>query len=287
VSWSTTSDVHAFLAAAGDFLSSCPVEHSPLLTEADYLSRRPQPAADQAYGWWRAQAGDVRGAFVRVPRHPPLLTPMPGAAVDHLVGVIDVSDGGGCDVTTADTVLAAWEAAGTALGPRRRLVIHRLDTFRPPPAVPGQDRVAGKADGPLLDRWFDELMAANPGDASDRAYVVADPLADGRILLWEVDGEPVAMAGRTRTLASMTRVGAVYAPSGDARIEGAALAAVTAAAAKVAQDVLVVASTDDRDGVARIAALGFRAVRERVLLAPTRLSAGRPTRSRRRPGSGR
>ena len=111
-------------------------------------------------------------------------------------------------------------------------------------------------------------MAANPGDPSDRAYVVADPLADGRILVWEVDGEPVAMAGRTRSLAGMTRVGAVFAPSGDRRWEAAVLGAATVAAAEVADDVLVLAATSDLDGVSRLAGLGYRAVRERVLLAP-------------------
>jgi len=268
VPWSTTPDIEAFLAAAGEFLSSRPVEHSPLLTEADHLRRHPQPDVDQAYGWWADDAGVVVGAFLRAPRHAPVLTPMPNAAVHDLVEVLDVSAGVGCDVTTVDAVLAAWEAASTPLGPRHRLVVHRLDACRPPPPAPGNARVASEADGPLLDQWFDELMAAHPGDPSDRAYVVTDPLADGRILLWEADGEPLAMAGRTRVLAGMTRVGAVYSPSGDPRVEGAVLAAATAAADRVAQDVLVLAATSDRDGVSRLAALGYRAVRERVLLAP-------------------
>jgi len=272
VPWSTTDDVHAFLAAAGELLSSEPVVHSPLLTEADYLGRYPEPnadqQADQQYGWWTETGGGVAGAFLRAPRHPPLLTPLPDAAVDELVAVLAVADGVGCDVTTVDAVLATWEAAGTTLAPRHRLVVHRLGTYRPPPPAVGRARVADPADGPLLDRWFDALMAANPGDPSDRAYVVADPLADGRILLWEVDGEPVAMAGRTRTIAGMTRVGAVFAPSSDPRLETAVLGAATAAAARVAGDVLVLAATGDRDGVARLAGLGYHAVRERVLLAP-------------------
>lgn len=265
--WSTTSDVHEFTAAAGEFLASAPVEHSPLLTEADYLSRRPEPDADQSYGWWTDDAGAVAGAFLRAPRHPPVLTPLPEDAVHELVTVLPVDDGVGCDVTSVDALLAAWEHRGTPLGPRHRLVVHRLGTFRPPP-VEGRSRIAEEADGPLLDSWYDALMAANPGDPSDRAYVVADPLADGRIVLWEIEGEPVAMAGRTRVITGMTRVGAVFAPSGDPRVETAVLGAATSAAAQVADDVLVLAARSDRDGVARLAGLGYRAVRERVLLAP-------------------
>lgn len=265
--WSTTSDIGAFVDAAGPFLSTSPVEHAPLLTEADYLCRRPQPGADQSYGWWRDAVGAVGGAFVRAPRHPPILTPMPPAAVDELVAVLDVQGGIGCDVTTVDAVLEAAERRGVALAPRHRLVIHRLDVLRSLPPAPGAPRVAAPADRALLDRWFDQLMAAHPGDTSDREYVVDDPLADGRILLWTVDGEPVAMAGRTRVLHGMTRVSAVYAPSGDPRVETAVLAAASEEAARRAEDVLVLAALGDREGVARLAALGYRAVRERVLLA--------------------
>ncbi len=116
-----------------------------------------------------------------------MLTPLPDDAVDELVAVPPVDDGVGCDVTNVDAVLAAWERARTPLGPRHRLVVHRLGTYRSPPAE-GRSRIAEQADGPLLDRWYDALMAANPDDASDRAYVVADPLADGRIVLREIDG---------------------------------------------------------------------------------------------------
>ncbi|KAA1416457.1 hypothetical protein F0U44_19290 [Nocardioides humilatus] len=266
--WSTTSDIAEFVAAASDFLSTRPVEHTPLLTEADYLSRRPQPEADQSYGWWTDGSGAVDGAFLRAPRHPPILTPMPAAAAAGLVDVLDARQGVGCDVTSVDDVLEAWERQGIHLAPRHRLVIHRLDALRPQPLPPGEPRTAQPSDKALLDGWFDDLMAASPGDTSDREYVVDDPLADGRIVLWEVDGEPRAMAGWTRVLHGMTRVSAVYAPSGDPRIETAVLAAASEQAASTATDVLVLAGLADRDGIARLAALGYRAVRERVVLAP-------------------
>ena len=265
--WSTTSDVGAFVTAAGGFLSSRPVEHAPLLTEADYLRRRPQPEADQSFGWWTNGGGEVEGAFLRAPRHASLLTPMPEAAAAELIEVLEISHGVGCDVTTVDAVLAAGERAGIALRPSHRLVIHRLDVPREPAPVAGQARTADERDHELLDRWFDELMAANPGDPSDRAYVVDDPLADGRILLWDVAGTPVAMVGRTPVIDGMTRVGALFAPQGDPKVETALLAAASTAAAEVADDVLVLTARDDRDGVARLAALGYRAVRERVLLS--------------------
>ena len=266
--WSTTSDLAAFGRAAGDFLATRPVEHTPLLTEADHLLRWPQPDADQAYGWWTDETGSVAGAYLRAPRHPTLLSPMPVAAADELVAVLPLEEGVGCDVTTVDAVLDAALRTGVELHPRQRWVIHRLDSFRAPAPTAGESRTADERDRPVLHRWFDDLMAASPGDPSDREYVVDDPLAEGRIVLWELDGEPVAMAGRTRVVHGMTRVSAVHAPGGDRRVEVAVLAAASAAAAEVADDVLVLAGTGDREGTARLAALGYRAVRERVLLVP-------------------
>lgn len=267
MAWSTTADIEAFSAAAGAFLSSRPVEHSPLLTETDHLLRHPEPDADQAFGWWTDERGAVAGAFLRAPRHPTFLTAVPEPAVEHLIDLLPLDRGVGCDVTTVDAMLDAGARAGVPLGPRRRIVIHRLEAQRAVVPTPGAARPARPDDAGLLDGWFDELMAAHPGDPSDRAYVITDPLAEGRIVLWEVDGIPVGMASRSRTVSGMSRVGAAYVPSGDPRVETAVFTAATAAAAVVASDVIVLAATDDRAGVSRLAALGYRAVRERVLLS--------------------
>ena len=160
--WSITADVEELVEAAGGFLSSRPVEHSPLLTEVDHLRRHPERAANQQFGWWIDAAGSVAGVFVQAPRHPPILTPLPVGAVEGLVGVLPVDSGIGCDVTTVDAVVEAWERAGVLLVPRHRLVVHRLDVLRPPPPIPGRSRLAGEADAPMLHRWFDELMADDP-----------------------------------------------------------------------------------------------------------------------------
>jgi len=269
VPWTTTADIEVFTAAAGEFLSSRPVEHSPLLTEADHVGWHPEPEADQAYGWWTDDAGDVTGAFLRAPRHPTFLTPIPDAGVDDLVALLPLDLGVGCDVTTVDAVLAAGKRAGIRLGPRHRIVIHRLGEAHPAAPTSGTARLAAPSDRALIDDWFDALMAAHPGDASDRTYVVGDPLAEQRIVLWEVAGSPIAMAGWSRTVSAMTRVSAVYAPSGDPRVETAVLAAATAAGARVASEVLMLVARDDQTAASRLAALGYRAVRERVMLAPT------------------
>jgi hypothetical protein len=108
--------------------------------------------------------------------------------------------------------------------------------------------------------WYDRMMTASPGDRSDLAYVVDDPLSYGGITLWEVDGVPVAMAGRSRLVAGMVRLGAVYPEDDHGR---AAFAAACRRAQERAKDVLVFARS--RDDKAYLD-LGTVPVLDRVLL---------------------
>ena len=104
------------------------------------------------------------------------------------------------------------------------------------------------------------MMAASPGDPSDLAYVVDDPLSCGGITLWDVDGVPVAMAGRSRLVAGMVRLGAVFP---DDAYGWAAFTAACVQAQLDAQDVLVFAPSP---ADATYLDLGFVPVLDRVLL---------------------
>ncbi|NUO58214.1 MAG: GNAT family N-acetyltransferase [Hamadaea sp.] len=256
MTWSTTTDIDVFLAAAGDFLRTRPVDNTVLLTEAAYLSARPSSAPDQLYGWWTGG-----GAFVQAPAHPPVLSDLPAEAL----AALPVRPPFGVDGRLVDTVTAVWRRRGGTLRERSRVRLFRLGEFQRPPRVPGIARLATLADRPLLIKWYADLMAAFPGDPSEPAYVVDDPLSFGGMQLWEVDGVPVAMASRSRTVAGMTRLGAVYAPHDDRHGE-AVFAAVCEAAREVAHDVLVFAAAGDEAAARRYRELGFVPVLDRVML---------------------
>ncbi len=257
MTWHTSADVHSFLAVAGDFLGAHPVEHTALLTEAAYLQARPSTAPDQLYGWWLEPSGAVTGAFLQAPAHPPILSLVPPSAISELPAVLGSVEAIGVDGRFADAVAGALE-----LRERSRITLYRLAEFVPPAYPPGQARVAVAADRELLLSWFHALMAAYPGDPSEAAYVVDDPLTYGGITLWERDGTPVAMAGRSRLAAGMVRLSAVYAPADSAHAE-AAFAAATSAAASLAEHVLVFGSTEDSQS----RELGYKPVLDRVMLA--------------------
>ncbi|GAA1417594.1 GNAT family N-acetyltransferase [Catellatospora coxensis] len=265
MTWSTATDVHALLDAAGEFLRSRPVEHTALLTEAAYLQARPSAVPDQHHGWWRGSDGEVAGAFLRAPGHAPILSLLPDTAIAALFDALGEVDAVGVDGGLVDRVAEAWRAArGDRPVERSRITLYRLAEFTPPTPPPGRARVGGPADRDLLLTWFHELMAAYPDDPSEAAYVVDDPLGFGGITLWEEAAGPVAMAGRSRLVAGMVRLGAVHAPGGDDAHADAVFAASCAAATEIADHVLVFAGSAAAG--AKYRALGFRPVLDRVML---------------------
>lgn len=267
VPWNLTRDPAELLDHAHAFLAADPVQHTALLTEAAYLAAHPSTADDLLLGWYGDAADGVGGAFVRAPAHAPLLSTMSRAAVDELVGVLPDPESLGVPGDLAGGVADAWGRAGHVLAPRARITIHRLDALRPQPADPaGAGRVAGPGDRDLLHRWFDELMAARPDDPSERTYVVDDPLSFGGIVLWEVDGDPVAMCGSSRTVAGMVRLGPTYAPGDHTSYADAAFAAACERAAETAEHVLVLAPEADADAAQNLAAWGFAPAATRVVV---------------------
>ena len=71
--------------------------------------------------------------------------------------------------------------------------------------------MAAGSDRELLESWS-EASGREVDDLGYRARVADERLSYGGLTLREVDGDPVAMAGVTRTVAGVTRVGPVYTP---------------------------------------------------------------------------
>ncbi|WP_416952560.1 hypothetical protein ACNKF0_12515 [Nocardioides sp. T5] len=266
MAWHLTTDAAVLWHAAGPCLAEHPVENAPLLAEVGHLLATDSTPDGLACGWWSSDDGTVSGAYVAAPRHSPLLTRMPRAALTGLTSVLDHPAALGVPGVVADDVVEAWAAVGTCLTPARSFTVHLLEGQAPAPTCAGRPRVAGPDDRALLHRWFDELMAGLPGDPSDRAYVVDDPLATGALVLWEVDGRPVAMCSRSRVLADTVRMGACYAPGGEDAHADAAFGAAAADARRHARHVTVLAATDDEHEAHRLAASGFVPAATRVAL---------------------
>jgi predicted GNAT family acetyltransferase len=171
----------------------------------------------------------------------------------------------------AERVAAAWtrRTGGEAqAGKGSRL--YRLDALTPPqPAPAGRARVATAADRELLISWY-ELFTSELGEPAENvAEAVDDRIAGGGLTLWEVDGGPVSMAGHTRPIAGMARVAPVFTPR-ELRRRGyaaGATAAVSRAAAALAEHVLLFTDAANPTTNALYQRLGYVPVQDRVVIS--------------------
>ncbi|MBV9379765.1 MAG: GNAT family N-acetyltransferase [Streptosporangiaceae bacterium] len=104
----------------------------------------------------------------------------------------------------------------------------------------------------------------------DHAVAVDDRLSYGGLTLWEKDGVPVSVAGITRRVAGMARIGPVYTPP-ELRgrgYAGAATAEVSRAAlAAGVGEVLLYTDLANPTSNALYQRIGYQPVEDRVVLS--------------------
>ena len=180
-------------------------------------------------------ADQVIAVAIRTPPHNLVVSfDSPAEATTALAAALrnrgEALPGVNADVTTAAAFTEAWADLGA---PRLQLAvserIYRLETVQPPAHVPGRIRIATEEDVALVTQWFQ-------GFAADTGEVVVDPAANARsfiparagtraLMLWEVDDQPVSMAGYAGPTPRGIRISAVYTPP-DLRGRGYASACV-------------------------------------------------------------
>jgi GNAT superfamily N-acetyltransferase len=280
MAWFMTEDLAEYLAAAGDFLESRPAENTLLLTVADALRARGNAAFGEAaplFGWWRSDDGTVDSAFLHTPPHPIILAGVPDPAVVPLVESLarrGIQLPGLNASENVGTVFAkAWfQQTGAMSDVRERLRLYRLGDLTPPrPGPPGGARVAASVDQGLLTAWYEAFLRETGGKASDNiAGAVDDRIGYGGFTLWEVAGEPVSMAGISRALAGMVRLGPVYTPPGHRRrgYGGAVTAAVSRAAQGTrVREVLLFTDLANPTSNGLYQRLGYEPVGDRMVLS--------------------
>jgi RimJ/RimL family protein N-acetyltransferase len=278
MAWTQTRSLDAFAETVGDLLRAEPVRNTvPLTLLAALDARGPSAFGDDPprYGW-HASGGVVDGAFLQTPPFPLLVAELPAGSAAELISLLG-EDGGlpaAANLPGAEEAafIGAWVAAtggSTTAAVRQRLF--RLDRLtQPDPATPGAARVAGPADRELLIEWVEAFGREAEGVVRDSARAVDDRLSYAGLTLWELDGQPVAMAGLTRQVAGVVRVGPVYTPEAHRRrgYGGAVTTAVTQAALDAgAAAVVLFTDLANPTSNALYQRLGYRPVEDRVLLA--------------------
>jgi RimJ/RimL family protein N-acetyltransferase len=165
---------------------------------------------------------------------------------------------------------AAWaQATGGGASGVERSRLFRLERLTPQqPAPPGAARIAGHGDRELLIDWL-VAFGQEAGTFADAPRTVDDRLSHDGLTLWEAGGSPVAMAGSTREVAGVVRIGPVYTlPEHRQRGYGGAVTVAASQAALDAGASAVVLFTDlaNPTSNALYPRLGYRPVGDRVLL---------------------
>jgi predicted GNAT family acetyltransferase len=294
--WFSTGAVDDFLAGAGEFLRAERVRNTVILTVTESLrvsGRTPadEPPARDAplFGYWRPAPsppapsqpasghGRVEGAFMLTPGFPALLTHMSPQVAADLAGLLAGSgrllQGVNAEEEAAWAFADAWRRHTADVAEvHRRMRLFRLAKLMPPqPAPQGTSRQATARDRALLIDWLG-AFAIEVGDLAtqDQGAAADERLSYGGITVWEVDSVPVSVAGVTRTVAGMVRVGPVYTPPaqrGHGYAGGATVAVSQAALDTGATDVLLYTDLANPTSNALYQRLGYCPVEDRLVLS--------------------
>lgn len=279
MAWQTTADIAAFDEAAGAFVAAQPTRNTLLLSIPAVLRQRGPLAfggEPPRFGWYEDADGKVGAALVQTPPHPALLSELPDGAAGPLVDARLAANwrlsGVNAPSTTADAVAAAWCAAtGASAKVRMRNRLYLLgELAEPAPAPPGGARLATAADLDLVSAWYVHFAEEVGDPVLNAQRVVGDRVENGTLLLWEVDGVPVSMAGISLLLeGGGMRIGPVYTPT-RLRRRGYAAAATVAASRlafdRGAREVSLFTDLGNPTSNALYQRLGFEPVHDRVVI---------------------
>jgi GNAT superfamily N-acetyltransferase len=277
MSWYMTADTGEFLAVAGEFLRAEPARNSVMLTvTADLEASGPGADPDgMLFGWWRPDGGPLAAAFMHTPGFPAMLSGMSEAAAAELARDLTAAGhrvpGVNAAQQAADAFTAAWrDRTGDAVTVHRRMRLFRLARLAPPaPGPAGNARPGAGTDRDLLAGWF-EAFAREVGDAPgpDHRADIDKRLGYGGITIWEAGEVPVSVAGLTRAVGGMARVGPVYTPPalrGHGYAGGATAAVSQAALDAGVREVVLYTDLANPVSNALYERLGYRAVEDRVV----------------------
>lgn len=275
-------DPDEFAAVAEPVLRERPAEHTIIGTILHDV--RTGARAFPGSSWMAvSEHGAVVGLAMWTPPFAPYLGPMPTEAAEAVAAVLAESSE---QVPGINGEAAAVRAAVTGYQRRRPgavvahstpMRLYELGRLVHPPAT-GSSRTAHADDRELVTRWFHAF-----GEEIDHPNVGSDDgirirLDRGALVLWEVDGHPVSMAGHTAAVAGVARVGPVYTPPVH-RGQGYGSAVSAEASRRAGADasaVVLFADLANPTSNKVYVAIGYRGVRDylEVTLTPASDAAG-------------
>jgi len=208
----------AFAERVGPVIDRHPAQASVLATFLDQSIHGPGFETH----WFLIQDGDRPvGAAMHTAMFGLFLTPLP--ETDGDLGMAALAEtlqqaglrpsGAMGPLDTATTFVQAWEQRTGATSRRTDASrLYEIDSPPQRPAVSGSARLAGEADLDVATRWTREFDVEAGQPPADPERTVRRRLERGRLVFWEDGDQPVSMAGISRPISGVVRVGGVYTP---------------------------------------------------------------------------
>ncbi|WP_433785584.1 GNAT family N-acetyltransferase [Actinomycetospora sp. CA-101289] len=259
-----TADAEEFWHAVRPYLRAHRVESTVVLTIVDTLRRRgPAPGDPPVLAWWDAGDG-ATAVVVQTPPYRPVVSAMPTDVAAAWAGERPRPARLLGPAAVVDDLAAAWDATTEVVVAER---LHRLAGLRPSAAAT-PTRPARHADRAVLWSWLREFHdEATPDDPLPPRAALDAAIDEGRIVVAEADGTPVAYASVSPTVLATARIGPVYTrPEHRGRGHGSAVtaAAVRRAGERGAEEVLLFTDLANPTSNALYARLGFVGVADLV-----------------------
>ncbi|MEV0679871.1 GNAT family N-acetyltransferase [Actinosynnema sp. NPDC050436] len=231
-------DIHEFWRLARPLYETDPVRNSFALAFVAAACAAPEPGSRALRGFTLHDGDEVVGAAFRNPDRPAHISGIPSERIGEVASLWHAAEPGLAGVcgprSAADAFAAEWlRRSGRSSRDVVNLGYYRLGELVPPVGVPGASRVADRSDLPLLTGYwqgFQRDTGSWPGSGVDelRDDVLRWLDLGYGFLLWEVAGEPVALAVVRGPVGRVSRVAVVYTPP-EVRGRGYGSAATTAA----------------------------------------------------------
>lgn len=202
-----TAELARFDASVASFLEQDPIRNTVLLTVLDMLRSGGSYDADAPWFAWASIDGTTVGAALRTPPYRVALSGMTVEAAHALGRRLAATELPGA-FGDLPTVEAFANAAGRHVVLRIREIQYVLTALLPPPVVTGEARFYTDADADLYVRWERDFAAeAGVMRSADALGSLRNRIdSGGGLWLWDVDGVPVSMCGRTPAVAGVPRL---------------------------------------------------------------------------------
>ena len=214
-------DAAEFLAEAEPLLLADEARHNLILGIAGTIRDSPDLYPVRSF-WLVRDTGEVVAAALRTPPYNLILArPRSEEALAGLCEAVAGEELPGVVGTEPEVEMFGelWSRrTGVTARTNMRQGVYVLEQVEPLPTVPGSFRVATKGDRELALRWwiaFGEEVLHEGGPGRERAEATLDhrlSSSSAGIVLWEVDGASVSLAGWGGPTPNGIRVGPVYTP---------------------------------------------------------------------------